>query len=128
VGVGVWCSFLDGALQVNWLNQASDRPLLFKSMEWMPKLLTDASYFGLVFMIPRWWLLADSRRALRFNPWMVIVPSFWAWLITLFWSQQYEQPHEQPAFWGVVVTAMIAALLQLAMPWDESTAARRRFV
>jgi hypothetical protein len=124
MGVGVWCSFLDGVLGVGWLNNVSDRPLLFQSMEWMPKLLTDASYFGLVFLIPRWWVLADSRRPLRFNPWMVIVPSFWAWLITLMWSQ----PYEHPSYWGVVVTAMIAALVQLALPWEDSAAARRRVV
>jgi hypothetical protein len=124
VGVGIWCSFLDGVLQVGWLNNVGDRPLLFQSMDWMPKLLADASYFGLVFLIPRWWLLADSRRPLRFNPWMVIVPSFWAWLITLIWSHPYESPH----YWGVVVTAMMAALIQLSMPWDDHVAARRRIV
>jgi eukaryotic-like serine/threonine-protein kinase len=124
VGVGIWCSFLDGVLEVGWLNNVGDRPLLFQSMDWMPKLLADASYFGLVFLIPRWWLLADSRRPLRFNPWMVIVPSFWAWLITLIWSHPYESPH----YWGVVVTAMTAALLQLSMPWEDTVAARRRSV
>jgi hypothetical protein len=124
VGVGIWCSFLDGVLQVGWLNDVGDRPLLFKSLDWMPKLLADASYFGLVFLIPRWWLLADSRRPLRFNPWMVIVPSFWAWLITLLWSH----PYENPQYWGVVVTAMMAALVQLALPWEDSVAARRRLV
>jgi hypothetical protein len=122
VGVGVWCSFLDGVLQVGWLNNVSDRPLLFQSMDWMPKLLVDASYFGLVFLIPRWWQLADSRRALRFNPWLVIVPSFWALLVTLVWGH----PYENPSHWGVVVTAMTSALLQLSMPWEDVAAARRR--
>jgi len=75
-------------------------------------------------MIPSWWKLADSRRPLRFNPWLVIVPSLWALLITQLWSH----PYERPSYWGAVVTGIVAALVQLAMPWEDTAAARRRVV
>lgn len=128
VGVGVWCSFLDGVLQVGWLTDVNARPLLFLP-EWMPKLITDASYFGLVFLIPSWWRLGESRRPLRFNPWLVIVPSIWSLLITQLWSSMYQDPrhpYQDPSYWGVVVTGMVAALVQLALPWEDTAAARRR--
>ena len=123
MGVGLSCSYLDWMLQVGWLNDPKNTAMFLESLEWIPLGVKDASFFGLVFLMPRWWTLADSRRGLKFNPWMVIVPCFWAWLITLLWRQSFEQPY----FWGVVVTGLIAALVQLATPWDDP-AARRRVV
>jgi hypothetical protein len=122
MGVGLWCSYLDLVLNVGWLNNLSSTPIFFESLEWMPHGLKDASFFGLVFLIPRWWLIVDSRRGLKFNPWMVIVPSFWAWMITLLWRESFETPF----FWGVVVTALIAALVQLATPWEDPATRSRR--
>jgi len=122
-GVGMGCVYLDGLLNVGWLNDPQSTPRLFESLEWMPKMLAHASYFAIVFMIPRWWLLADGRRAVRFNPWLAIVPGFWSWIITLFWNQPFNPP--QSSIWGVVVTAMIAVLVQLASPWDDPATRRK---
>jgi hypothetical protein len=124
MGVGLACSYLDWTLQVGWLNDPKNTAKFLESLEWIPLGVKDASFFGLVFLMPRWWTLADSRRGLKFNPWLVIVPCFWAWLTTLLWRESFEEPY----FWGVVVTGLIAALVQLATPWDDSATRRRVIV
>ena len=124
MGVGMSCSYLDWMLQVGWLNDPKNTAMFLESLEWIPLGVKDASFFGLVFLMPRWWTLADSRRGLKFNPWMVIVPCFWAWLITLMWRQSFETPY----FWGVIVTGLIAALVQLATPWEDPATRRRVIV
>ncbi len=121
VGVGSWSSYLDGVLNVGWLNDPDTAPILFESMAWMPRMLADASFFGLVFMMPRWWLIADSRRPIKLNPWMIIVPCFWAWLVSSLWIRSYFDH----VFWGVVVTGMVSGLVQLATPWEDPASRRR---
>jgi hypothetical protein len=124
MGVGLVCSYLDWMLQVGWLNDSKNTAMFLESLDWVPLGVKDASFFGLVFLLPRWWTLAESRRGLKFNPWLVIVPSFWAWLITLTWRESFGQPY----FWGVVVTGLIAVLVQLATPWEDPAARRRVIV
>jgi serine/threonine protein kinase len=121
LGVGMGAVYLDGLLQVGWLNDPKTAPRLFESLDWMPKMVMNASYFSLVFLLPRWWMLADSRRGVRFNPWSAIVPSFWAWMITLGWNK----PFDLPQFWGVVATALVAVIVQVASPWDDPAVRRR---
>ena len=123
LAVGMGGVYLDGLLNVGWLNDPKNTPRLFESLEWMPKMVMNASYFSLVFLIPRWWTLTDSRRSVRFNPWSAIVPSFWAWMmmITLGWNTPLDPPH----FWGVIVTALIAVIVQVASPWEDPAVRRR---
>ena len=123
LSVGLWSSYLDEVLNVRWFNDPKKMtPVLFETLDWMPRLLSNATYFGLVFLIPRWWLLADSRRPLKLNPWMVIVPCFWAWAIWLLWSgKQFDGPPP----WGVVVSGMVAVIVQLGTPWEDPVIRRR---
>jgi len=127
LGVGMGSMYLDGLMQVGWLNDPKTAPLLFESLEWMPKVLMHASYFGLVFMIPRWWLLADSRRGVRFNPWLAIVPCFWAWMIMLLWQRRFDNPSLDGTtmYWGVVVVGLVATLVQMACRWDDPVSRRK---
>ncbi len=121
LGLGWAATYLDGLLAVGWLSDPQRAPRIFESLDWLPRSLAEASYFGLVFLGPRWWRLADSRRELRFNPWLVVVPGFWAAVVSSFW---HGSPQE-PEMWRIVATGLIATVTQLACPWEE-TAGRRK--
>jgi hypothetical protein len=116
LGVGLWSGYLDQILQAGLAEQPASRTLL-EAPPWLPKILADASYFALVFFTTSWWLLVDSRRELRFNPWAVLTTCFWAFLVSRVWS--YPQP------WGIVVAAMVVLLVQVASPWEDPARRRR---
>ncbi len=121
LGLGWGATYLDGLLAVGWLSDPRPAPRMFQSLEWLPRSLGEASYFGLLFLGPRWWRLADSRRELRFNPWLVIVPGFWAAVVSSFWHGGPQNPE----MWRVVATGLIAAVTQLACPWEDAAARRK---
>ena len=123
LGIGLGCSYLDALLRVGWFNDPQMTPVLFATLHWIPPMIKNASYFALLFLIPRWWLLADSRRPLRLNPWLVIVPCVWAWIIPMPWTgQQFDN-----SLRGCIVAGMVAVLVQLASPWEDP-AVRRRMI
>jgi hypothetical protein len=67
------------------------------------------TYFGFLFLVPRWWRQGESTRNGRLSLWWVIVCVFWAWLLHLAWW--FPQPT------GMMVAAVIAVSTQLASPW-----------
>jgi len=78
-----------------------------------PKMIAFLAYFGFLFLIVRWWRLADPARSTRLSIWHTAVAVFCSWALTLFW------PFPQP--WGVMVAATIAISVQLASPWLSPT-------
>ena len=73
-----------------------------------PHLLGYLAYFGMLFLVLRWWRQADPLRPTRFSVWSVMVCSAWAFLLNLVWTF--------PEAWGVLWAAMIAISVQLASP------------
>ncbi|MHC2069320.1 serine/threonine-protein kinase [Bremerella sp. T1] len=66
-------------------------------------------FFGLAFLVPRWWKLADPLRGTWlsiFNTGMYVV---WAGILTTFW------PFLQP--WAIMLIGAVAATVQLSAPW-----------
>ncbi len=116
LGVGLWSCYIGGRLQVD-LPYRVPTDAAIAALPWLPPMLVSASYFAAVFAIPRWWHLADSRRGLRFNPWLAIVPGFWAWFVSVIWH--FPQP------WGILFTAPVAILVQIASPWEDRTSWRK---
>jgi serine/threonine protein kinase len=78
-----------------------------------PKMIAFLAYFGFLFLIVRWWRLADPVRSTRLSIWHTVVAVFCSWILTIFW------PFPQP--WGVMVAATIAISVQLASPWLSPT-------
>jgi len=78
-----------------------------------PKMIAFLAYFGFLFLIVRWWRLADPARSTRLSIWHTAVAVFCSWVLTIFW------PFPQP--WGVMVSATIAISVQLASPWLSAT-------
>jgi serine/threonine protein kinase len=78
-----------------------------------PRPIAFLAYFGFLFLIVRWWRLADPARSTRLSIWQTAVAVFCSWVLTIFW------PFPQP--WGVMVAATIAISVQLASRWLSPT-------
>lgn len=74
-----------------------------------PSLASSVGYFALLFVVLRWWRLAEYTRTVRVSSWSVAWITFAAWLLHLGWW--FPQPT------GLAVAAIIAASTQLASPW-----------
>jgi len=81
-------------------------------------LMAYLTYFGFLFLLVRWWRLADPLRSTRLSLWATAVCVTCAMALYMFWPfpQQWEF-FPQP--WGFLVTAVIAIAVQLASPWQK---------
>ncbi|RIK77319.1 MAG: hypothetical protein DCC67_12860, partial [Planctomycetota bacterium] len=68
-----------------------------------------AAYFAFLFVILRWWRLAEWTRSSRVSLWNISWCGFIAWGMTFFWW--FPQPI------GVIVAAIIAFTAQFSSPW-----------
>jgi hypothetical protein len=92
----------------------------------MPMLACYLAYFGLMFLVLRWWKPTEPARTKRFSVKPLIATGFCAFaLLFLLPSVQ----HRHTAF---VAMLSSAAVLQLVSPWRERVRAvsgkKRRFV
>ena len=62
-------------------------------------------FFGGIFLLLRWWKMADPLRGSRLSLWATAMCALWGWII----------PFAQP--WGMLVAASMAVAVQLAAPW-----------
>jgi len=79
-------------------------------------------FFGLVFLVPRWWKLADPLRSNWLSIWNTGVFVIWAGILTAFW------PFLQP--WAIMLVGSVAATVQLSAPWlsrERRDSHRRRY-
>jgi hypothetical protein len=74
-----------------------------------PTLPMYAGYFAFLFVVLRWWRMAESTRPARVGLWAVAWCSFIAWGMTFFWW--FPQPT------GLLLAAVIAFTVQLSSPW-----------
>jgi serine/threonine protein kinase len=74
-----------------------------------PPLAASVAYFGLVFLLLRWWRSAEWVRRSRIGFWSIAWTAFASWMVTLVvW---FPQPT------GALVAGLIAAATQAASPW-----------
>jgi hypothetical protein len=79
-------------------------------------LMTYLSYFGFLFLIIRWWRMADPLRATRLSLWTTALCVTCAGALYMFWPfpttwDTFPQP------WGLMLAATIAVAVQLSSPW-----------
>ncbi len=74
-----------------------------------PAIAAYLAYFAFLFLVPRWWRLAEYTRSGRLSLWCVFVCVGWAWLLHIFWW--FPQPT------GMMLAGVIAVSTQLASPW-----------
>ncbi len=79
-----------------------------------PLVFAFLAYFGLLWLVPRWWRQAYLRRSTRLSIWSVVVTLFWAALVNCI------SPFPQP--WGLMFAATVSIAVQLASPWQTKKA------
>lgn len=77
----------------------------------------SVAYFALLFVLPRWWRLAEYSRNSRVSLWWVAVSMFAGFAITFLWW--FPQP------FGLMTAGIIAVTIQLASPWMPPSYRRR---
>ena len=83
----------------------------FYSESGEPKLGAYLAYFGVMFLILRWWLQADPFRPARLS----LVTT--VWIIMVGWAVNLVAPFPQP--WGLMIVANMAVAVQLASAWVD---------
>ncbi len=75
-------------------------------------------YFGLLFLVLRWWRQGDSLRAKRLALWSCFATALAAWIIAILC------PFPQP--WGVMVALGTSLVVQISSPWIDTNEAWRK--
>lgn len=81
-------------------------------------LMTNLSFFGFLYLLVRWWRLADPLRSTRLSLWSTAVAVTWAGALFLLWPFPATwAPFPQP--WGFMFAATVAVAVQIASPWSN---------
>ena len=67
------------------------------------------AYFAFLFVVLRWWRMAEWTRASRVSLWSALFAGFIGWALSFFWW--FPQPT------GMLLAAAIAFTVQLSSPW-----------
>ncbi len=88
----------------------------------MPVLACYLSYFGLAFLVLRWWKTTEEKRPKRFSLKPVIAVAFWAYVLL------FLLPSGSQRYLGFATLVLTSILCQLVSPWLEVVVAKRRRV
>ncbi len=138
-GVGLFALWLDGyALPLPWTpanqvdalqpwagadGESARAPWIFTRYpenRSMPMLACYLGYFGLMFLVLRWWKNTEPTRSKRFSLKPVIATLFWGYIL-LFMLPGPAQRHT-----GLVALALTAAVVQSVSPWRERVATLKK--
>ena len=89
-------------------------PPSFYGADGAPSVYAFLAYFGLLWLLPRWWRQADSKRSTRLSLWSVAVSLIWAAIVNC------VSPFPEP--WGLMFAATVSVAVQLASPWQPKKA------
>lgn len=95
------------ALRQSWLGK------LFPANTSMPILACYLSYFGLMFLVLRWWKSTELNRPKRFSLKPVIAVAFWAYLLLFLLPSLHDREI------GFVSLVMGSVVVQVTCPWKE---------
>lgn len=85
-----------------------------------PPVVAFLSYFGLMFLVMRWWKLVEKTRPQRFRFGPVLLAAFWAYLFLFLLPTGRER---EAAFMALVTTS---AIVQFVSPWERPPPAKSR--
>ena len=86
----------------------------------MPILACYLSYFGLMFLVLRWWKMTETYRPKRFSVKPVIAVAFWAYLL-LFLLPSFQ--HREIGFVSLVMASVVC---QVTCPWKVKVPVRSK--
>jgi serine/threonine protein kinase len=78
------------------------------------------SYFGLMFLLLRWWKQTETSRSKRFSLKPVLAAAFWGYVLLFLLPSAH---HREIGFVSVVLTSVVC---QLASPWRECVVVRKK--
>jgi hypothetical protein len=138
-GVGLVALWLDGyqlpppwlpgaeqaAVFRPWSPGADDLPVVGSPFRWvyrenrsMPVLACYLGYYGLMFLVLRWWKTTEERRGKKFSFKPVVAAGLWAYLLLFLLP---ALPQRQLGFVTMILTAVVC---QLVSPWKEPVPVR----
>jgi hypothetical protein len=103
------------ALRISWLGK-----LYAGENTSMPILACYISYFGLMFLVLRWWKVTELNRPRRFSLKPVFAVAFWGYLLL------FLLPSLQHREIGFVSLVMASVVCQVTCPWKEKAAVRSK--
>jgi serine/threonine protein kinase len=86
----------------------------------MPIIACYLSYFGLMFLVLRWWKTTQENRSKRFSLTPVIAAAFWAYLLLFLLPSTHDREI------GFVSMVGAAVVCQVSCPWKERTQLKRK--
>ncbi len=103
---------------VQHADQRSPFRWLFNENRSMPVMACYLGYFGLMFLVLRWWKTTEERRGRRFAIKPVVAAALWGYLLLFMLP---SLPQRQLGFVTIVLTAVVC---QLVSPWKEPAPSR----
>lgn len=86
----------------------------------MPIIACYLSFFGLMFLVLRWWKITDPSRSKRLSFFSVIAVGLWAYIFLFL----LPSVHHRELGWASLV--MAAMVVQMTCPWKEKVAAVKK--
>ena len=86
----------------------------------MPILACYLSYFGLMFLMLRWWKTTELKRPSRFSFLAFFAVAFWGYFLLFLLPTAY---HREIGFVSLVMAAIVC---QVTCPWKEKTPVRKK--
>ena len=102
------------SLRRSWLGK------LYGDNTLMPILACYLSYFGLMFLVLRWWKMTETYRSKRFSVKPLIAVAFWAYLLLFLLPSLHDREI------GFVSLVMASVVCQVACPWKVKVPVRSK--
>ncbi len=86
----------------------------------MPMLACFISYFGLMFLVLRWWKTTETNRSKRFSLLSVFAVGLWAYVLLFLLPNAH---HRELGFVSLLLTGVVC---QVSSPWKEKVVIRKK--
>jgi hypothetical protein len=86
----------------------------------MPILACYLSFFGLMFLVLRWWKVTEPTRSKRLSIWALAAVVLWAWIFLFLLPSTHHREL------GFVSMIMASVVVQVTCPWRERVAAKKK--
>lgn len=86
----------------------------------MPILACYVAYFGLVFLVLRWWKTTETYRSKRFSLLAVAGVALWAYLLLFLLPGLHDREM------GFVSLVLAAVVCQVSCPWKEKVPVKKK--